>query len=117
MSSDTLTINGLAVRCRLGITPQEQETPQDVRIDLALQIDAAAAARRDDVHDTVDYASLAAAVKQLVEGKPYRLMETMAEDVARVALKGFPSPAIEVKITKRALPGIAAATIHITRKK
>ena len=114
--ADKLVIRKLAARCRLGVFEGEQANPQDVWIDLELAIDAAKAARRDDVKDAVDYARLATAVKQFVEHTPYRLMETMAEGIAQLVLREFPTPGVAVKVTKRALPGIESATVEIIRK-
>lgn len=113
--ADALTIQGLIVQCRLGALEWEQTSPQEVRIDLELAIDAAKAAQRDDVNDALDYARLAAVVKTLVEGHSYRLMESMAEEIAALILREFPTPEVEVKVTKRALPGIESATVEITR--
>ena len=115
--ADTLTICGLTAQCRLGVLESEQATPQEVQVDLELAIDAAKAAQRDEVNDAVDYARLVAVVKALVEGHAYRLMETMAEDIAALILREFPTPEVEVKVTKRALPGIESATVEITRGK
>jgi dihydroneopterin aldolase len=113
--ADRLTIQGLAAECRVGVTLQEQERPQTVWIDLEVPINAAAAAERDDVEATIDYAALAAAVRQHVEQRPYRLLETMAEDVASVVLDGFHAESVTVRIKKRALPGIDHAAVEMTR--
>lgn len=115
--ADTLTIRGLAVMCRLGVLESEQANPQEIRVDLELVIDASKAAQRDDVNDAVDYARLVTVVETLVEGHAYRLMETMAEDIAALILREFPTPEVEVKVTKRALQGIDSATVEITRKR
>src|SRR3989338_10448768 len=115
--ADTLTIRGLAVMCRLGVLESEQANPQEIRVDLELVIDASKAAQRDDVNDAVDYARLVTIVKTLVEGHAYRLMETMAEDIATLILREFSTPEVEVKVTKRALPGIESATVEITRNR
>ena len=115
--ADTLAIRGLTAQCRLGVLEGEQANPQEVRIDLELAIDAKRAAARDDVNDAVDYARLVTAVKQLVEGNAYRLMETMAEDIAALILREFPTPEVEVTVAKRALPGIDSAAVEITRGK
>ena len=113
--SDTLVISELAVQCHLGISEEERAVPQPVWIDLEMAIDADAAARRDDVRDTLDYAALVSAVKQCVEGKPYHLLETMAEDAAALVLQRFKTPQVFVRVKKRALPGIGYAAVELTR--
>ena len=115
MSSDTLVIRKLVAQCRLGVFDWEQAKPQTVWIDLELAIDAAKAAATDEVRDAVDYARLVSEVKALVEGKPYRLMETLAEEVAEHALTSFAVPRVVVRVTKQALPEIEAATVEVRR--
>ena len=113
---DLLRISGLVAECRVGVLEAERATPQTIWIDLELAIDAAKAAKRDDVADAVDYAAIVQRVKALVEGKPYRLLETLAEDVAGCVLQYFATPMVLVRATKRALPGIEGATVEITRR-
>ena len=114
--ADKLVIHGLAVECKLGVLDEERASAQTIWIDLELKIDAAKAAERDDVASSVDYAALVASVKQRVEGTAYRLMETLAEDVAALILRQFPTPEVEVKVKKRALPGIESAGVEIIRR-
>ena len=113
--ADKLIINGLAAQCHLGVTEVEQREAQTVWLDLELAIDAARAARRDEVHDALDYASVVQQVRSLVEGKSYRLMETMAEDVATLLVQDVKVPEVLVRVSKRALPGIEEAVVEIRR--
>lgn len=113
---DRLIINELVATCRIGVLEEEQAKPQTVWIDLELAIDAAKAAAHDDVTDAVDYARVVASVKRLVEEKSYRLLETMAEEVAALILKEFSIPHVMVRVKKRALAGIDYAAVEITRR-
>ena len=113
---DKLIIHELVAECRIGVFDWEQARPQQVWVDLELSIDAAKAAGQDAVHETVDYGQLVTSVKQLVQRKPYRLLETMAEDVAALVLKQFPTPQVLVRVKKRALPGIESAAIEVVRR-
>ena len=115
--ADTLFINELVAACRLGISNEEQAKAQSVWIDLELSIDAATAAARDDVREAVDYAKLAASVKQLTKGKPYHLLETLAEDIASLVLSDFATPEVLVRVKKRALPGIDSAQVEVVRRR
>ena len=60
----TLELNGLSVDCIIGDLPAERRAPQRLRVDLALEIDDAAA-QSDRLADTVDYARLAADVREI----------------------------------------------------
>ncbi len=113
--ADTLIIHDLVVECRLGVYEWEQQTPQTVSIDLELEIDAARAAKRDDVREAVDYARLVESVKRLAQDAPVQLLETMAERVASVILREFQTLRVKVRVKKRALPGIGYAAVEIER--
>lgn len=115
MTADTLTIAGLSAECRLGVTEQERLRAQTVRIDLELSIDAAKAASRDDVRDAVDYAQLVGYVRGLAEERERRLIETLAEQIAAGVLKRFGPAEVQVRVAKRALPGIDHAAVSIRR--
>ncbi len=113
--TDRLVIDELETNCRIGLTEQERQKPQPVWIDLELAIDVRKAARNDAVTDTVDYARLVDGVRQLVEGKSYRLLETMAEEVADFILGFGNSSQVLVRVKKRALPRIGFAAVEIVR--
>ena len=115
-SPDLLIIHDLAAQCRLGVTEQERNQPQAIQLDLELEIDASRAAARDDVRDAIDYAKLVGIVKAHAEGKPYRLLETLAEETAALILEAFDTPGVTVRVKKRALPGIDYAAVEVTRR-
>ena len=116
LMSDTLWIQGIEASCRLGVFEQEQAQPQPVWIDVAVPIDAARAAERDDVRDALDYAQLVASVKQAAEGRSYRLLETMAETIAARVLAHGGVRCVRVQVKKRALPGLDYAAVEIERR-
>ena len=112
---DRLVIHQLAAASRIGVFDWERAKPQTIWIDVALDIDAARAAARDDVQDTVDYGRLVTAVKALAERKPYTLVETLADAIAALILREFGTPRVRVRVTKRALPGIDYAAVEVER--
>ena len=114
--ADRLLIHELKANCRVGVYAWEQKQPQPIWIDLELAIDAKRAAARDRVRDAVDYGALVTAVKGLVEGKSYHLVETMAEETAALILKAFSVPEVVVRIKKRALPGVDYAAVEVARR-
>lgn len=115
MTHDTLIISGLVAQARLGVTGQERESPQQIWIDATLSIDAAKAALRDDVRDAVDYGELVSRLQQHVAGKPVKLLETLAEELAALILKDFAVPRVTLRVKKRALPGMDYAAVEVTR--
>ena len=114
--ADRLLIHDLATSCRLGVTEAERAAPQPVWFDLELAIDAARAAKRDDVRDAVDYARLVREGKGLAESRSWNLLETLAEVVAARILQDFATPRVVVRVKKRALSGIDYAAVEVRRR-
>lgn len=113
--ADWLKIHDLAAECRLGVYDWEKEKPQPVWIDIELVIDAAKAARKDDVQDAVDYATLVTLAKTAAAERPYNLLETFAERLSARILAAVKSPRLIVRVKKRALPGVDYAAVEVER--
>lgn len=105
------------VSCRLGVFEWERRRPQRVWIDLELPIDAKRAASRDALEEALDYAGLVTEVRRRIRGRAYRLMETLAEDVAAFILRSLRLRWVRVRVTKRALVGIESASVEILRRR
>jgi len=115
--ADTLAIHDLLVSCRLGVFEWEREQPQEIRVDVELEIDAAAAAKHDDVRQTVDYAALAGAIAELAQRRSFRLMETLAHAIATMMLEWGATKAVQVRVKKQALAGIGYAAVTVERRR
>jgi dihydroneopterin aldolase len=74
-----------------GVYPEENRLGQKFYVDLDLRLDLARAGRTDNVQDTVNYAELHSFVKQIVEGPPVKLIETLAENIASRILGTYTS--------------------------
>ncbi len=83
-----------------GDVPAETELGQRFYVDLALTLDIAAVARSDALADTVDYVAVHALCRELMEGTPVKLIETLAARIMEAVLKKFPRVA-KVGITLR----------------
>lgn len=112
---DKLLIKDLVVEGRIGVYDWEQQTPQKIWIDLELAVDATRAAAQDDVSLTIDYGRLVTVVQQLGQRKTFRLLETLAEEVAALILKEFSTTQVRVRVKKRALPQIDYAAVEVVR--
>ena len=84
--ADELTVRGIECFGHHGVFEFERREGQTFVIDLTLGLDTAPAAASDDLHDTVDYGSLVAAVQAAVETDPVDLIETLAQRIAGVCL-------------------------------
>ena len=117
MSEDRILLRGLRVRGHHGVLPHEAQLGQLFEVDLELALDLAAAGRADDLDLTVDYGSLAGRVAEVVGGRPRKLLEAVAEDVAQLVLADQRVRQVRVRVTKpqAPLPVDASVAVEITR--
>lgn len=97
---DKITIRDIALRCVIGVYPEERREKQDVIITVTLHADLARAGRTDDVHDTVDYKAVEKAIVALVEGSEFALVEALAQALADVCLSFERVERVDVGVEK-----------------
>lgn len=109
--SDWLQVRGMRFHARHGVRADERELGQTYRVDVALQHDLSRAGRSDSIDDTIDYGLVFATVREVVEGEPRQLVESVAEAVAAKLLRGTPAAAVRVRVAKPH-PPIAGADLE-----
>ena len=115
--TDRILIKGLLCRAHVGVPAAERRRRQKMLLDLELGLDLRKAGRSDRVEHTVDYAAVAREVKKWVEGRPFILVEAMAESAAGLILKRFRVKEVTVRIRKFSVPGTRSVGVAITRGK
>jgi 7,8-dihydroneopterin aldolase/epimerase/oxygenase len=117
---DRLAVSGVEGFGHHGVLEFERREGQVFVVDLALRMDTRAAARSDDLRDTVDYGSLVAKVKKAIESDPVDLIETLAERIAAICLEDPRVQVAEVTVHKPSAPIEATfgdVTLTITRSR
>jgi dihydroneopterin aldolase len=118
-SLDRLTISGIEGFGHHGVFEAERRDGQLFLADLVLAVDTRAAARSDDLQDTVDYGSLVASVVKAIESDPVDLIEKLAERIADTCLEDGRVRSVEVTVHKPQAPvdaTVADVALTITRK-
>ena len=87
MNRDKIYIRDLALRCIIGVYPEEKREKQDVIINIVLECDHSAAAKSDSLDDAIDYKGLKKEVIKLVEASHFNLIETLADRIAQLCLQ------------------------------
>ncbi|MBQ1784221.1 MAG: dihydroneopterin aldolase [Gammaproteobacteria bacterium] len=98
---DSLFIQALTVRCRIGVYDWEQRGLRPLTVDLRLDADFSAAAASDRLDETLNYATLADAIATLAGSRPFALIEHLAGEIAALALLDSRVNAVEVTVRKR----------------
>jgi dihydroneopterin aldolase len=100
-SEDRILLEGMIFYGRHGTLPAERELGQPFVVDIELRLDLQAAGLSDDLTQTVDYSEVHRQAKEIVEGTPVNLTETLAERIAGIVLEGYPTvQAVRVKVAK-----------------
>ena len=101
---DRVSLRGVTARGRHGVFDFEREQGQTFVVDVSCRLDLAAAARTDDLTETLDYGRLAAAIAADIEGEPLNLIEALADRVARTCLRTPAVAEVEVTVHKPEAP-------------
>jgi 7,8-dihydroneopterin aldolase/epimerase/oxygenase len=95
----TIELRGLELRGYHGVEPEERQAGQRFLFDLWLEAPEDAA-RSDRIADAVDYREVAATVRNVSDGRAFRLLEALAAAVADELLARFPLERVRVRVRK-----------------
>jgi dihydroneopterin aldolase len=98
--ADRIYLRDLRTETIIGIYDWERKIRQTVSFDFEFPIDIRRAAKTDRIEDTLNYKSVAKRVLAFVEQSEYHLVETLAEEVARLILREFPVEWVRVTLNK-----------------
>ncbi len=115
---DTVFLKELRVETVIGVFEWERRVPQTILIDLEMATDAAAAAKSDELQDTLDYKAIAKRVEDFSKNNPCRLIETLAQKIADILLDEFNVAQAKVSVSKPgAIRGSKTVGVSIERRK
>ncbi len=97
---DIIFLRDLRIETVIGIWEWERKIRQTVSIDLEMSADIAKAAASDSVDDTLNYKLVAKRVQQFVGESSFQLVETLAENVAKIVLDEFDVAWVRVRVNK-----------------
>jgi 7,8-dihydroneopterin aldolase/epimerase/oxygenase len=104
---DRLSLLGMRWHATHGVLAHEKTEPQPFEVDVVLHANLAPAAESDDLARTVDYGALYLVIGEIVTGRNYDLIESLAGAIARKVLAAT-DPAIvdgvEVRVRKPEAP-------------
>lgn len=97
---DLVYIRDLEINTTIGIYDWEREIKQVVSLDLEMAADTRPAAREDNIQLALDYKKVAKRVIEFVENSSYQLVESLAEEVARLVMQEFSIPWLRLRLGK-----------------
>jgi dihydroneopterin aldolase len=80
--TDHIYLSNMTFEVHIGAGDGERADEQPIEIDVDMTVDLQAAGAADDLEKTVDYGAVFRLCQQVAEGRPYRLLEALAERLA-----------------------------------
>jgi len=113
---DIVYLNDLRVDTVIGIYDWERRTRQTVIFDIEMGTNISKAAETDTIEHTLDYKAVAKRLFAFVGQSEFRLVETLAEQVAQILLEEFQVPWCRIRLNKKgAVRGVRDVGVIIER--
>jgi dihydroneopterin aldolase len=111
-----ITIVDLEVFYHVGVPDEERAKPQRLLLTVEMDFDFSAAARSDDIRDTIDYFAVSRRLLKFGEDQSWKLIEKFAADVADMVLSEFKPQSVTVEVKKFPIPQARFVSVSLTRK-
>jgi len=116
-NKDKIIIKDSKFMCNVGVEEEERKDKQEIIVDIELYHDLGKAGKSDDINKTINYSDVIKLVSGVVEGE-HKLIESMAEDIAKAILNNYDVEEVKISVKKpNALDNAKYAGVEIVRKK
>ena len=109
-------IENLRISCLIGVEKTERSRPQTLFADIVLLTDTSRAAGSDSISQAIDYEPLTNRILQSASRSRFKLIESLAEQLASLCLENSKAESVTITIRKpSALRDASCAGVEITR--
>jgi dihydroneopterin aldolase len=112
---DTILIEDLEVRYRVGVPDAERAAPQRLLLCVAMEHPFAQAAASDNLKLTIDYFSVCQRLLRFGEGREWKLIETLAVQIAETVLREYSVSHVRVTVKKFIIPEARFVGVQVER--
>jgi FolB domain-containing protein len=114
---DRIRICDLEVFCRVGVPESERAHPQRLLISVDIEHGFEAAANLDDLARTVDYNAVTQRLLRFGEGRSWKLIESLATEIAGMVLDQFSAASVCVEVKKFVIPQARYVSVQVSRSR
>ena len=112
---DFIFIEDLRVEARVGIYDREKAAPQRLELNLTVGVPDSAA-QRDDIADTINYATVIERIRDELSKRHFNLIESLGEFVVKLLFDEFGAPWVKIHIAKiGVMRGVKRVGVFIQR--
>ena len=112
---DKIIIKDLEVFYHVGVPDEERAKPQRLLITVEMEHDFSEAARTDDLTKTIDYFSVTQRLLKFGEGRNWKLIERLANDISVFVLNEYQAVAVTVEVKKFIIPETQFVAVKVNR--
>jgi len=112
---DRIVIKDLEVDAHIGVTEAERAQTQRLLVTVELDRDLAEAGRTDRETFTMPYDVVATMIRKVVMERPYKLVESVAHQIAERILFHNMALAVTVEVKKFSIPRSQYVAVQIRR--
>jgi FolB domain-containing protein len=112
---DTITICDLEVFYCVGVPEEERAEPQRLLVSIEMEHDFRSVASSDELDGTIDYYAVTQRLLRFGQGVHWKLIETLAVDIARMVLEEFQPATVAVEVKKFIIPEAQYVSVKVRR--
>jgi FolB domain-containing protein len=112
---DTIIIRELEVSYHVGVPDEERARPQRLLLTVEMERDVIRAADSDDLSHTINYYAVSQRLLKLGEGRSWKLIETLAQEIAWIIVREFDAHAATVEVQKFIIPEARHVAVKVRR--
>ncbi len=116
-SLSKISIVDLEVFYHVGVPAAERVQTQRLLVTLEMESDFSAAAKSDDIRDTIDYFAVTQRLLKFGDGHEWKLIEKLAADIADMVLAEFKPQSVTVEVKKFPIPQARHVSVSLTKKR
>ena len=105
---DVVFVRGLEIEANHGYYEEERKTKRRFRVHVELSTSLRQASRSDALPDTIDYFKVCQIIVDVGTNQTFRLLETLAGNIARTLQDEYPTATVDIEVEKLAprCPGV-----------
>ena len=111
----SISIVDLEVYYCVGVPEPERAKPQRLLLSLEMEFDFSSAARSDAIEQTIDYDAVTRDLLNFGQGRAWRLIETLASEIAEHVLGHYRPKAVRVEVKKFVIPQARYVAVSLRR--
>jgi len=110
-----ISIIDLEVFFSVGVPDEERAKPQRLLLTVQMEFDFSSAAISDRITKTIDYFAVAELLLKFGEGRSWKLIEKLANDIADKVLSEFQPQGVTVEVKKFPIPQARHVSVSLTK--